>query len=182
MNKEGETQCYVCYEGDVKEFADSVCACKGSIKIHKDCLQHMWDNGVRVCSICKIHYKMPQYSGNGLHIITEKDIHNGGISTYTVNSVGKKTGLYQSWYSNGQMWRRCNYVDGEKMGLFQSWYQGGELWEQCLYIHGKKEGLAQVWYGNGRLFEQCTYRNDEYVGQYQWWSYNGELLEDMVYR
>jgi hypothetical protein len=39
---------------------------------------------------------------------------------------GKKIGLYEGWYSNGQLRYRFNYSDGKKYGLYEEWYENGQ--------------------------------------------------------
>jgi len=41
--------------------------------------------------------------------------------------------------------------NGSKYGLYQEWYTNGELRVECAYKDGKKEGLYRQWYPNGQL-------------------------------
>lgn len=39
----------------------------------------------------------------------------------------KINGLYESWYSNGQIQERCNYNNGQISGGREIWYENGSL-------------------------------------------------------
>jgi antitoxin component YwqK of YwqJK toxin-antitoxin module len=36
-------------------------------------------------------------------------------------------------YDNGQLRKRCNYINNKKEGLFQSWNADGSLRKECNY-------------------------------------------------
>jgi len=40
----------------------------------------------------------------------------------------------------------CTAIDGKKEGLFQWWYDNGQLKQECTYVNGKLEGFKQNWY------------------------------------
>jgi antitoxin component YwqK of YwqJK toxin-antitoxin module len=56
---------------------------------------------------------------------------------YFEDENGQKQGEYKSWWSNGQTWVRCFYVDGKQHGEFKSWYSNGQLYSHCFYQNGK---------------------------------------------
>ncbi len=53
---------------------------------------------------------------------------------------GKKEGLYQVWYGNGQKWSECTYKDGRFDGLFQTWNENGQKCYERIY----KENVMNV--------------------------------------
>ena len=77
---------------------------------------------------------------------TKIEYHDNGekYQEYTVNSEGKTHGLYQKWYSNGQLREEIKYVNGKIHGLHQSWFENGQLEEEINYVNGKKQGLYQL--------------------------------------
>jgi antitoxin component YwqK of YwqJK toxin-antitoxin module len=55
------------------------------------------------------------------------------------NSLGKVNGIYKSYhYSNGQLWKEVNYIDGIENGIFKSYHSNGQLSYELNYIDGKK--------------------------------------------
>ena len=70
---------------------------------------------------------------------TKIEYHDNGekYQEYTVNSEGKTHGLYQKWYSNGQLREEIKYVNGEKDGLDQWWHSNGQKKLEVNYVNGK---------------------------------------------
>ena len=61
------------------------------------------------------------------------------------------------YFSNGKMMNRINYINGVFHGLQESWYENGQLCDRENYIrvarlegtYGRKHGLQEGWYENG---------------------------------
>ena len=70
------------------------------------------------------------------------------------------TGEYCVWYDNGQIYIKCNYVNGKMHGMNQIWYKTGQLSVQSNYINDKREGKYQSWYMNGQKWIETNYIND----------------------
>jgi hypothetical protein len=100
---------------------------------------------------------------------------------YYIDEAGKRQGLYQYWYDNGQLWERCEYVNGKQQGTYQRWHDNGQLWIQCEYVNGKIHGLYQYWHTNGKPEYECEYVNGKRHGLFQRWYDNGELWEQGWY-
>jgi antitoxin component YwqK of YwqJK toxin-antitoxin module len=64
---------------------------------------------------------------------------------------GKRDGLYEKWWENGQLFRRTFYKNGEENGLYQQWYDNGQLWIQGEFKNDKREGVWKEWFENGQL-------------------------------
>lgn len=105
--------CYICYENESKEnpYALSPCMCKGSIVIHKSCLENMIKFS-RICSICKSKYNLkylPQKKGREL-IVKTSDY--GDSIEYTINELGEKHGSYIIKNSDGRTLAHYFYING----------------------------------------------------------------------
>jgi hypothetical protein len=75
------------------------------------------------------------------------------------NKIGKKSGIYQSWYDNKRIQKECTYDEaGMLHGVYLSWYNDGQKSEEIVYNHGKKDGKCLTWYGNGNKWKECTYK------------------------
>ena len=51
---------------------------------------------------------------------------------------GKKDGLWNKWYKNGQKEEEGTYKDGELDGLSTTWYENGQKWLEGTYKDGKE--------------------------------------------
>jgi len=59
---------------------------------------------------------------------------------YKPNSTEPLTAKVEQFDENGQP------IDGKKEGLFQWWYDNGQLKQECTYVDGKLDGVKQNWY------------------------------------
>ena len=73
-----------------------------------------------------------------------KDLHNDGETILVLESHGmgsckngKLNGKYISWYNNGNMKLKCNYVDGELDGKLEKRDVNGKEEIICTYKNGK---------------------------------------------
>lgn len=204
MNTEDVVQCYVCYGGaEGQGFAEAVCACKGSIKIHVGCYENLLSNGVKMCTICKTEYPPLRY--NGLTYIVYLDMH-GSKEMYTVDSDGKKHGIYRRLFSNGNLHKMCIYHHGKEDGVEQSWFDTGDLAYVRNFTNGVVHGIhrefhrngtysrksshkmgqgnptvVRYWYSNGQLRSVYTSQNGYIDGIEQGWYTNGALRYQGVY-
>jgi len=85
--------CYICFDKDTVEnpYATNPrpCPCKGSIEIHKQCLEKVVESN-RTCSICKTKYNtkyLPNKDGRELIV---EPLSNGGRVEYTINENNQR--------------------------------------------------------------------------------------------
>jgi len=76
---------------------------------------------------------------------------------------GKKNGLYERYYENGQLKVKANYINGKKNGLFEWYDEKGQLEYEVNYKDGKKNGLWRQYNSNGKLVKNLIYKDDEIV-------------------
>lgn len=134
-------QCYICYDeaSAQKPFSVDPCDCKGTIKIHEECLTRIMDQSDR-CQTCHKKYKMPVKYYGGLQHITERINTTGDLIKYTINHKGEEHGLYRVYY-NGVLRHCTTYNNGVIEGYTQHWYENTNL-EYCYQtINGKNEGI-----------------------------------------
>ena len=177
--------CYICYDSETPTNVflkdPKPCACKGSILIHKDCLETLIKTS-RVCSICKTKYNIKYLpSKNGLELITEVAI-NGDITEYTVNHDGEEHGEHTVKKSTGELVSQCYYKNGEMHGEYKTWYPNGHLECQCQTIHNRIVGEYKSWYDNGIMMEQSLYNKQGLKdGLSKKWDKEGNLIISWVY-
>lgn len=154
--------CYICYDTETKDNTylkePPPCECKGSIVIHKNCLEEILKTS-RVCTICKTKYKI-QYlpNKNGLELIIKEAI-NGDITEYTINQDGKIEGQHIVKKQSGLIISQCEYKNGLMNGDYKTWYSNGQLECQCYIANNRIEGEYLSWFENGKLKEQTQYKN-----------------------
>ena len=100
---------------------------------------------------------------------------------YSFNKAGERHGTCQSWYDDGQLKERFEYVNSNRHGTYQSWHTNGHLLEQCEYMNGNRHGTYQCWYNNGHLLEQYEYVNDCIHGIRERWTIDGSLCSIRQY-
>jgi antitoxin component YwqK of YwqJK toxin-antitoxin module len=200
-------QCYICYEegSDTKPLAldPPPCDCKGSIAIHKACLQEVLVKNVFVCSACNKHYSEKYFPGYDKDAIYEID-NDGYKLKYYVNDRFEKHGLYQKICKSGNLYIQANYENGKLHGLYEEFYSGNEIRTRIQYFHGKTHGPVKR-YIFGKLFMveriicdgikiQTHYNknngsimiykevdcNDSMNGMYQSWDINGNLEKNLA--
>jgi antitoxin component YwqK of YwqJK toxin-antitoxin module len=65
---------------------------------------------------------------------------------------GKRHGLWEEYYSNGQLSYKGNYVNGEEHGLWERYYFNGQLWYKGNYVNRKEHGYWEWYFDNGDLW------------------------------
>ena len=68
---------------------------------------------------------------------------------YYVDKNYLRQGLYEQFYENGQLRRRCTYKDGKLNGLYKSFHENGKLEERFTFKNDELDGLYELFYENG---------------------------------
>jgi antitoxin component YwqK of YwqJK toxin-antitoxin module len=143
--------CYVCYEEETKcekFIKPNICKCK-NLRIHKKCFMSLQSH--TLCSVCKIFYDNIRVKVNNKIIV----IYNFGYcEKYNVNKKDKITGLYRSYYPNGQLYIHCFYKNGKKHGYTQIFYPNGNLKEFCFYNQDLMNRKCYKYYDND-IMKEC---------------------------
>jgi antitoxin component YwqK of YwqJK toxin-antitoxin module len=93
---------------------------------------------------------------------------------YFEDEFGNKQGEFKSWYSNGQTWMHCFFVDGKEHGEFKAWHENGKLATHCFHVDDKVHGELKWWHENGQLWKHCFYVDDKQHGEYKAWYSDGQ--------
>lgn len=64
------------------------------------------------------------------------------------NEKGQKHGYWEEHYNNGQLYYKCNYVNGEYHGESIWFWFSGDFSEKCNNINGKNNGLHLRFFKN----------------------------------
>jgi uncharacterized protein len=139
---------------------------------------------------------------DGKYIVTQEqsiELYPNGLKKFEGTLIsGKKEGIWNSWYEEGQP--KCeemfkdgihigpyvswfeygkkelegNYLNGKKEGLWISWYERGQKKSEENYKDGLKNGLTVSWFVNGQKESEGSYRNDKKEGRWDSWFSNGQ--------
>jgi antitoxin component YwqK of YwqJK toxin-antitoxin module len=90
-------------------------------------------------------------------------------------------GEYLNWYDNGQMYEKCNYVDGKMNGEYLEWYSNGQMMIKGNYVDGKINGELLKWHSNGQIFVKCNYVDGKRNGEYLEWYGDGQVMQKCNY-
>lgn len=122
-------------------------------------------------------YNIDEVCTTGISFFLSKE------TAYFCNIIRSRiiTGEYKQWYHNGQLYEKCNFIDGKKEGSYERYYINGQSYEKYNYTNDKKNGPFESWYDNGQLCEKYNYINDEQCGPYIMWYDNGQIYEKSYY-
>ena len=70
------------------------------------------------------------------------------------NNKHQRHGLWEYYYSNGQLHYKGNYTNGKIDGLWEGYYPNGQLHYKNNYINGERYGL---WFDNYRKDKHALY-------------------------
>ena len=144
--------CCICHVEETEEcrFVDpNPCACKGTNKIHYNCLEEL----IRITDTCGVCRRLFRYNFTG---VKREFWPNGQLQEEEHFVNGQSEGSYRYYNHDGQLIIECNYVNGKLDGCFKRYYYEGQLQEECIYVNGVKEGISNTYYSNGQLKEEIT--------------------------
>ncbi len=93
---------------------------------------------------------------------------------------GKRYGMREQWYPNGQLQSIAHYTDGILSETSRSWWQNGHPKTYNEYEKGQLHGTTKQWYKEGMIFKQLTYVGGKEVGLQQAWRQNGTLYANYI--
>ena len=96
----------------------------------------------------------------------KEEFHSNGslksrINFQPISDGGKKDGLSEIYYDNGQLRYKENYKDGKQDGLREWYHENGQSESNTNYKDGKKDGLDEGFNKKGQLLWKFCYKNDE---------------------
>lgn len=75
-----------------------------------------------------------------------------------------RTGLWKTWYRNGQIKDSLRYNNGKEEGIARSWYSNGGLESVGASINGKAEGTWEWFHENGQRATIEQYKDGKITG------------------
>jgi antitoxin component YwqK of YwqJK toxin-antitoxin module len=120
--------------------------------------------------------RINQYTHDGKKIgIWEYYYENGQLSSKFSFKDGKYDGIWESYHDNGQLSSKGSFKDGEKEGYWEEYYDNGQSYSKGLYKDDKKDGIWEWYYKNGQLDMRGSFKDDKKDGIWEYYYYNGQL-------
>lgn len=80
--------------------------------------------------------------------------------TNQCNEQGNPEGLWERYFSNGQLDYRGLYINGKKDGLWERYYKNGQLDNKGFYKNEIRIGYSESYYSTGELCCKGLFNND----------------------
>ncbi|MGY6560713.1 MAG: toxin-antitoxin system YwqK family antitoxin [Luteibaculaceae bacterium] len=71
--------------------------------------------------------------------------------------------------------------EGKRTGVWRSWYPNGNLWSLHNYTDGKLHGEYKTWHKNGQIFISGRYEMDNQIGTWKYFSEDGTLEKQFIH-
>jgi len=88
---------------------------------------------------------------------------------------GYRDGLWEVYYSNGQLASKGSYRNGIREGLFESFYENGQVKAKISYRDGLIEGSSESFYSNGKPSSKGMCLGNHLHGNWETYFPNGKL-------
>jgi antitoxin component YwqK of YwqJK toxin-antitoxin module len=79
------------------------------------------------------------------------------------NSVGQEEGIWEFFYSNGNIQCRTPYKEGKADGIQEVFYESGNIQIRTPYKGGKRDGIQEVFDEQGNITKTTLWKNGEVI-------------------
>lgn len=134
--------------------------------IHQDSLSLHQEEGL-------MYYQGLLFSGSSYQYYTDTI-----PATFSAYYRGKRHGLYQKWFPNGNMSYEVTYKHGKMEGTAKSWWSDGTLRSETPFKNGLSEGIQLQYYRSGALFKKRSLKVGKEDGLQQAWRENGKIYNN----
>jgi antitoxin component YwqK of YwqJK toxin-antitoxin module len=100
---------------------------------------------------------------------------NNDTTFREVYVLGRQENAGMLWYDNGGKREERWYTSGKRTGIHQGWYENGQLKFRYHYQHDLMHGPAEEWYEDGTPYKKMHYAEGHEAGMQKAWSTNGQL-------
>jgi antitoxin component YwqK of YwqJK toxin-antitoxin module len=83
------------------------------------------------------------------------------INQYDID--GNKTGYWEEYHDNGNLWYKGSYKDGEMDGYWVWYHSNGKLDSKGNYVDGERDGIWTDYHDNGQLDSIGSYINGKLI-------------------
>jgi len=85
------------------------------------------------------------------------------------------------YYATMELRCRGELKDGKREGLWQYWYENGNLQAEATYVGGREDGDYRVWREDGTPYYLGRYSNGARTGVWEVYDKDGNLVERREY-
>ena len=109
-----------------------------------------WDTARQLYSAKYYSYKSP------LSIVESE-------KTYIDKGLTKLEGESKSYFPDGRIASKANYVNGETHGYSVSYYNNGNIFWEVSYLYGMRDGSFRMYYPNGNIKRDENYSANKWI-------------------
>ena len=95
---------------------------------------------------------------------------------------GILSGEASTYYKNGQLRRRGNYLHGKFSGKWEFWDEKGNKTMEANYLNDSLNGAFIVLYTNGKVKESGQFSGNVKIGRWTKYDEKGDLVEKQLLR
>ncbi|MDR1181213.1 MAG: hypothetical protein LBL13_04480 [Bacteroidales bacterium] len=105
------------------------------------------------------------------------------VDEYTTDDNGRKILYKETYYFPGEK----KYISGtynntkERSGVWTSWYENGEKNSEQNYVNGKEDGIYRVWHPNGKPYIKGEYEMGEKTGMWSFHDSLGKVINEVSF-
>ena len=78
------------------------------------------------------------------------------------NDNNKKTGYWEQYYENGDIWSKGNYLNGLKNGYWEKYWFNGLLKSKGNYLNDQRTGYWELYYQYGNISSKGNFINSKW--------------------
>jgi antitoxin component YwqK of YwqJK toxin-antitoxin module len=106
----------------------------------------------------------------------DKSFEDEVLKNNSINNEVDKNGIWEEYYSNGNLESKGVYIDGKEDGLWQEYYENSQLKRKTIYKNGVEDGLWLQYHSNGQLWSKGHYKDGRMIGEWNYYDEKGKLL------
>ncbi|MBL0047633.1 MAG: hypothetical protein IPP32_05975 [Bacteroidetes bacterium] len=86
-------------------------------------------------------------------------------------------GVNTDYYENGKEKMKGTIKDGKREGLWQAWYENGNLWSEAEYSKGINDGKSVTYFESGKVRYEGLYKEGKKIRDWKYYDEDGKLVK-----
>ena len=137
----------------------------------------------------RLFYEDGQLAAEGWYCNALKDstwiyysYYDHSLTAREVYDKGRRNGLMQHFYNNGNLSEKLNWMNDRKHGAWEQYYGNRIIKLKGNFVNGKLEGDFLVNYEDGKPYLKGSYRNDQRHGKWIFYGDDGSIAMELEYQ